>query len=71
MMFFVDGGHWFDVTIQCENALVDANRRMKETSDAYVMALESQLRLLEESTITEDTLLDEMLHASQFHRDRI
>ncbi len=60
-----------EARIQCENALVDANRRMKETSDAYGMTLESQLKLLEESTITEDTLHDEMVHASQFHRDRI
>jgi hypothetical protein len=56
---------------QCVNAFMGANRRMKETSEAYGLALESQLKSLEESTITEDTLLDEMVHASQFQRDRI
>ncbi len=60
-----------EARIQCENAFMDVNRRMKETSDAYCLALESQLKSLEESTITEDTLLDEMVHASQFQRDRI
>ncbi len=60
-----------EARIQCENAFADVNRRMKETSDAYCLELESQLKSLEESTITKDTLLDEMVHASQFQRDRI
>ena len=44
---------------------------MKDTSDAYAAALEQQTKLLEQSAITEDTLLDEMLHAAQAHRSRI
>ena len=60
-----------EARIQCEKALEDANRRVKEASEAYGVALELQLKSLEESTITEETLLDEMLHASQSHRDRI
>ena len=60
-----------DARIQCEKALADANQRMKEASNAYGMALELKLKALEESTITEDTLLDEMLLASPSHRDRI
>ena len=60
-----------EARIQCEKALEDANRRMKEASEAYGVALELQLKSLEESTITEETLLDEMLLASQSHRDRI
>ncbi len=59
-----------EARVKCESAFEEANRRMKETSDAYGVALESQLKLLEESTITEDTLLEEMVLASQFHRDR-
>jgi hypothetical protein len=60
-----------EARIQCEKALADANRKMKEASDAYGVALELQLKSLEESTITEEALLDEMLHASQSHRDGI
>ena len=57
--------------IQCEKVFADANQRMKDTSDACEAALERQLKLLEESAIMEDTLLDEMMHASQAHRVRI
>jgi hypothetical protein len=60
-----------EARIQCERAFADVNQRMKDTSDAYGAALERQLKLLEESTITEETLLDEMLQASQAHRNRI
>jgi hypothetical protein len=56
---------------QCANAFMDVNQRMTATLDAYALALESQLKSLEASTITEETLLDEMMHASQFQRDRI
>ncbi len=30
-----------------------------------------QLKVLQDSTITEDTLIEEVVHASQSHRDRI
>ena len=60
-----------EARIQCEKTFADVSQRMKDTSDAYGAALERQLKLLEESTITEETLLDEMMHASQAHRDRI
>jgi hypothetical protein len=61
----------WEARVQCEKALADANQRMKESSNAYGMALEQQLKALEESTITEETLLDEMIQASQSYRNRI
>jgi chromosome segregation ATPase len=60
-----------EARIQCERAFADVNQRMKDTSDAYAAALEQQTKLLEQSAITEDTLLDEMLQAAQAHRSRI
>jgi hypothetical protein len=54
-----------DAHAQCEMA------RMKEASLAYGEALNQQLKTLQESTITEDTLNEEMVHASQSNRDRI
>ncbi len=44
---------------------------MRELSLEYGKALEEQLQIIKESTITEDTLNEEMIHASQTHRDRI
>jgi hypothetical protein len=60
-----------DAHAQCEKAIAEAHMRMKEASLAYGTALEQQLKTLQESTITEDTLIDEMVHASQSYRDRI
>ncbi len=54
---------------QCEKGIAEAHIRMKEASLAYGTALEQQLKPLQESTITEDTLIDEMVHVSQLSRD--
>jgi hypothetical protein len=45
--------------------------RMQEISLAYTKALEQELKVIQESTITEDTFVEEMIYSSQAHRDRI
>ncbi len=34
-------------------------------------ALQQQLKIIQDSTITEDTMIEEMMHAAHAHRDRI
>jgi hypothetical protein len=60
-----------DAHAQCEMAIAEAHAQMKEASLAYGTALDRQFKALQESTITEDTLIDEMVHASQSTRDHI
>ncbi len=64
-----------DVHTRCEAALAVAHTRMKDASKAYGEAYEEafnqQLKTVMESTITEDTLNQEMVIASQAHRDSI
>ncbi len=53
-------------------ATLEANHaRMRETLRAYEEALDQQLQTVLNSTITEDTLNQEMEIAAQAHRDRI
>ena len=64
-----------DAHVRCEAALAAANTRMKEASkaygDAYEEALNKQLQTVVESSITEDTLNQEMVVAAEAHRDNI
>jgi hypothetical protein len=64
-----------DAHNQCEVALAAVHSRMKDASkaygDAYEEALNQQLKIVTESTITEDTLNQEMLIAANAHRDSI
>ena len=53
-------------------AALEANHaRMKDTMRAYEEALDQQLQTVLNSTITEDTLNQEMEIAARAHRDRI
>jgi hypothetical protein len=60
---------------KCEAALAVVHSRMKDASkaygEAYEEALNQQLKIVTESTITEDTLKQEMLAAADAHRDSI
>jgi hypothetical protein len=56
---------------QFEAALEANHARMRETMRAYGKALDQQLQTVLSSTITEDTLNQEMEIAAQAHRDRI
>jgi hypothetical protein len=64
-----------DAHNRCEAALAAAHSRMKDASkaygDAYEEALNQQLKIVTESTITEDTLNQEMVIAAKAHRDSI
>ena len=56
---------------ECEMALTSMQSRMKEAfdgyGDAYGRALSEHQRIVTESTITEDTLKQEMLEAANAH----
>jgi flagellar capping protein FliD len=60
---------------RCEATLAVVHSRMKDASkaygDAYEEALNQQLKNVIESTITEDTLNQEMVIAANAHRDSI
>jgi hypothetical protein len=60
---------------RCEAALTVVHSRMKDASkaygDAYAEAFNQQLKTVIESTITEDTLNQEMVIAANAHRDNI
>ncbi len=64
-----------DAHTRCEEALAAAHTRMRDVSReynvAYEEALDKHLQTVLESTITEDTLNQEMIHASQAHRESI
>jgi hypothetical protein len=60
-----------DAQTRCEAALAGAHTRMKEASRAFEEALNQQLKTVLESTITEETLNQEMVIAAQAHRDGI
>jgi hypothetical protein len=60
-----------DAHAQCERTMAGAHARLKEVSLAYGEALDQQLWIMQESTITEDTLNEEIVYASQAHRDGI
>ncbi len=64
-----------DAHARCEEALVVAHTRMRDVSReynvAYEEALDKHLQTVLESTITEVTLNQEMIHASQAHRESI
>ncbi len=60
-----------DAHAQCERATAEAHTQMKEASLSYGKAIDQQLQTLQESTIAEDTLNEEMVLASQAHRDRL
>ena len=68
---FIDKQHrlFADAHTRCEAALAVAHTRMKDASkvygDAYEEALNRQLQTVLESTITEDTLNQEMVIAAQ------
>ncbi len=72
---FIDKQHrlFVDAHARCEEALAVAHTRMKDVSKeygvAYEEALNRQLQAVLESTITEDTLNQEMVVAAQAHRD--
>jgi hypothetical protein len=54
------------------NMIAATHLRMQEISLAYEKALDEELKVIQDSTITEDTMIDEMIQqASQGHRDRI
>ncbi len=61
-----------DAHNRCEAALAVVNSRMKDASkaygDAYEEALNQHLKIVTESTITEDTLNQEMVTAANAHR---
>ncbi len=60
---------------ECEEALASVQSRMKDAfngyGDAYDKALSHHLRIVTESTITEDTLKQEMLVAANAHAESI
>jgi hypothetical protein len=64
-----------DAHNRCEAALAAVHSRMEDASkaygDAYEEALNQQLKIVTESTITEGTLKQEMLIAANAHRDGI
>ncbi len=64
-----------DAHTRCEAALAVAHSRIKDASkaygDTYEEALNQQLRTVIESTVTEDTLNQEMVIAANAHRDSI
>jgi uncharacterized protein YoxC len=64
-----------DAHNRCEAALAAVHSRMKDASkaygDAYEEALNQQLKIVTESTITEDTLNQEMVIAANAHRNSI
>jgi uncharacterized protein YoxC len=64
-----------DAHNRCEAALAAVHTRMKDASkaygDAYEEALNQQLKIVTESTITEDTLNQEMVVAANAHRNSI
>jgi uncharacterized protein YoxC len=64
-----------DAHNRCEAALAAVHSRMKDASkaygDAYEEALNQQLKIVMDSTITEDTLNQEMVIAANAHRDSI
>jgi hypothetical protein len=64
-----------DTHNRCEAALAAVHSRMKDASkaygDEYEEALNQQLKIVTERTITEGTLKQEMLIAANAHRDSI
>ena len=60
-----------DTNARCEAALAANHTRMRDTVRAYGEALNQQLQTVLDSTITEDTLNQEMEIAAQAHRDGI
>ena len=56
---------------QAAMALEANHARLRETLSDYGKALDNQLQTVLQSTITEDTLTQEMAHAEQTHRARI
>jgi hypothetical protein len=51
--------------------MTETHARVQELSLEYGKALQEQLQVIKDSKITEDTLIEEMAHVSQAHRDRI
>ncbi len=60
-----------DANARRERMIAESHARMQEASLAYGNALDQQLKVFQDSKITEDTMIDEMTHASQAHRDRL
>jgi hypothetical protein len=57
---------------RCERMIAESHARMQEASLAYGnVSLDQQLKIFQDSKIIEDTMIDEMAHASQAHRDRL
>ncbi len=60
---------------QCEEALASVQSRMKDAfkgyGDAFDEALSQHLKIVTESTITEDTLKQEMLIAASAHAESV
>ncbi len=53
-----------------DNMIAATHLRVQEISIAYGKALDKELKVIQENTITEDTMIDEMTLAAQAHRDR-